>query len=55
MVGVVEHVGGGLVDGGRPCGRRGIRQLSGVQAEGLEPEFSVAHGQEFQFAMYLLR
>ena len=44
VIGVVEHVGGGLVDRRRPRPGGGIGKLPGVQAQGLEVVFVVCHG-----------
>ena len=36
MVGILEHIGRGLIDRNRPCTGGGIRTLAGVQAERFE-------------------
>ena len=44
MIGVIEHVGRGLVDGHRPGTGHRIGYLPGVQAQRLNTEFFVRHG-----------
>ena len=48
VIGIVEDVGGRLVDGHRPGAGRGVGKLPGVQAQCLQPEFTISHGYSTQ-------